>query len=375
MADGAVALAALAAAVAALVAAGMAWASARRDRRELSSREQIETVRALGEQVAATVERFHRRVAELESRLTAEQGEASVRLALSVAEQLRGVSAAVDERLTSSQRALVEGLAGATEVFGRVQGRLGQVTEIAARMERLAASVDDLGSILRAPKLRGLLGERTLEAVLAEVLPPRLWSAQHRFGDGRTVDAVVRLGDRLLPIDAKFPLEAYRRMQDAGDEAARVAARRELERAVKARIDEIASRYLRPDEGTLPIALMFVPAEGVWAEVVSGGRGGESLVDYGLERRVVTVSPASLYAYLTTVASALKGLEVEARAGEILAVLAALEADLGRFRGEFETVGRHLQHAGQRFAAAEARLAAVEARVARAGALESRDVD
>ncbi len=362
MPEGAAGLAALIAALAALVLAGMALAGARRARTDRLTGDQAATVRALGEQLTGAVDRFHQRVAELERRLTAEQGAAGAALQQVVAEQM-----------SASQRALGDGLTGATEVFGRVQGRLGQVAEMAARMETLARSVDELGSILKAPKLRGLLGERALETVLAEVLPPRLWSAQYRFADGRTVDAVVRLGGRLLAIDAKFPLEAYRRLQDAPDESAQKVARRELERAARLRVDEIAARYLRPDEGTLPMALMFVPAEGVWAELVAGGDGGESLVDYALGRRVVTVSPATLYAYLTTVASALKGLEVEQRAAEILAALEALEGELGRFREEFETVGRHLHHAGQRHAAAEARLAGVEAKLARAARLEAGD--
>ena len=341
-------------------------------RSEALAREQTEALRWAGEQVTATVDRFHGHLVELERRLAADHGAAGADLQRTVSEQLQGVAATVAGQLAASQKALGDGLTGATEVFGRVQGQLGQVAEVATRMERLAASVDELGSILKVPKLRGLLGERSLEVLLGEVLPPRLWAAQHRFSDGRVVDAVVRLGDRLLPIDAKFPLEAYRRLVEATDEPARRTARRELERAVKGRIDEIAGRYLRPDEGTLPLALMYIPAEGVWGEVVAG-EGSESLVDYGLARRVVAVSPATLYAYLTTVAIALRGLDVSSDATEVLRSLAALETELERFREEFTTVGRHLHNAVLRFAAAQTRLDAVEVRLRRAGRLDDAD--
>lgn len=363
----AIALAAAAVVTVVLATVGLHRAMARRS--EALARDQAEALRWVGEQLTTTVDRFHGHLVELERRLAADRTVAGAELQRTVGEQLQGVAATVAGQLAASQKALGDGFTGATEVFGRVQGQLGQLTEVASRMERLAASVDELGSILKVPKLRGLLGERSLETLLGEVLPARLWAVQHRFSDGRVVDAVVRLGDRLLPIDAKFPLESYRRLVEASDEPARRAARRELERAVKGRIDEIAGRYLRPDEGTLPLALMFIPAEGVWGEVVAG-EGSESLVDYGLARRVVAVSPATLYAYLTTVALALRGLDVASGASEVLRSLAALETELARFRDEFGTVGRHLHNAVLRFAAAQARLDAVEARLQRAGGLD-----
>jgi DNA recombination protein RmuC len=272
----------------------------------------------------------------------------------------------IEDRLTASQRSIGEGLAGTTELFGSLQSRLGRLTEMTGRVERLARGVERLDSILRVPKLRGIVGERSLETMLGEVLPERFWSLQHRFSDGRVVDAVIRLGELLVPVDAKFPLEAFRRMTEAEDESAARVSRKELDRAVKARVDEIAGRYLRPDEGTTDFALMFIPAEGVWGEVIASGE----LLDHALAQRVLPVSPASLYAYLSTVAFGLRGLDVEATAREIVRGLGAVEQELGRLAQDVEVLGRHLHHAGQRHLEVERRLGVVSAAVERLGEVE-----
>jgi len=303
------------------------------------------------------------RLGELDRGLVEAQGSAGEAVRRTLTEQLQTMSSGLNSQLSSSQQSLGDGLARATEVFGQLQGRLGAVAEMAARMERLAAEVDELGKILRVPKLRGLMGEHTLEAMLHQVLPDRFWTAQYRFPDGRVVDAVIRLGERLLPVDAKFPLEAYRRLAEADDEA-RPGARRELVRAVKARVDEIAQRYVRPGEGTVSFALMFIPAEGVYWEVVAAsGEGAQGLLEYAVQHRVLPVSPATLYAYVSVVAAGLRGLEVEERAQEIVSGMTAAEHELARFREEFAVVGRHLHNASQRFGEAEGRLDRLERRL------------
>lgn len=146
------------------------------------------------------------------------------------------------------------------------------------------------------------------------MLPPSFWETQYRFADGQVVDAVIRLRGHLVPVDAKFPLESFQRMVAAEDDVARKAARKEFERSVKGRIDEIADKYIRPGEGTFEFALMFIPAENIYYEVIikddSLGEGA-SLLAYATSRRVVPVSPNSFYAYLSTIVTGLKGMQVE----------------------------------------------------------------
>ncbi len=356
-------LVAVAAVVAALVTARATRRAAERATAE-AARTQAETLRWTSEQLTRAVDRFHSQLGEFGRRLGEGQAETGAAVQRSLAEQVRALSDSVNRQLAASQKTLTDGFTGATETFGRLQSRLGQVSEMASRMEQLAGNVRELGDILRVPKLRGLLGEQALEAMLRQVLPKRFWDVQHRFSDGRIVDAVVRLGEALVPVDAKFPLEAYRRLATAGDDDARRAARRDFTRAVKVRVDEIAERYIRPGEGTVGFALMYVPAEGVYAEIVAATEEPtDELLEYALGRRVLPVSPATLFAYLSVVASGLHGFEVEARAREIIRALAATDHELGRLRDEVEILGKHLHNASIRFGEVEKRLDTVEARL------------
>ncbi len=363
-------------AVLAFVAAALgAWQMARSRGQERAVREELvrmqaalaqsqgDTLDRVGRQLTDVVDRFHRRLGEFGQQV--QGGQATTGEALrsgleearrTLAEQLQGLVGAVNAQLAQSQKNLGSQFEGATKVFGELRGQLGQVAEMAARMESLGREIEELQGILRAPKLRGNLGESSLEEFFRQVLPPGFWETQHRFADGQTVDAVIRLRGHLVPVDAKFPLESFQRMLAAEDDAGRKAARKEFERSVKGRIDEIADKYIRPGEGTFEFALMFIPAENVYYEVIIKDEGlGErgSLLAYATSRRVVPVSPNSFYAYLSTIVTGLKGMQVEARAREILVELGKLEREFVRFGESFRLVGRHLQAASGKYEEAE----------------------
>ncbi len=279
-------------------------------------------------------------------------------------ERLERLAGRLEARLDAAQRVTLDGIQGTTRLFGEVSGHLGRVEEMAGRMETLAQGVHELEEILKVPKLRGLLGEVTLEALLAQVLPEPFWEAQYRFRDGRTADAVVRLRGRVVPIDAKFPLESYRRLAAAESDSERSAARRDLKTSIRARVDEIASRLIRPDEGTLDFALMYIPAEGVYSELLDEENG---LLAYALERHVVPVSPGSFYAYLSSIGLGLRGLAGEERATEILAGLSTLEGDLRGVASELSVLGRHLTNAASKQGDVERQVGALLERLRRLG--------
>jgi DNA recombination protein RmuC len=344
-------------------------------RHERALREELSTVRGelaaaqsgAADRVAAgltdIIDRVHQALGDLGQQVRGEQaasGEAlqtrleDTRRALS--QQLEGLVGAVNTQLSASQQTFGQQFEGATKVFGEVRGQLGQVAEMAARMEALGREISELQGILKAPKLRGNLGEAQLEEFLRQVLPPTFWSIQHRFSDGQIVDAVIRLRDHLVPVDAKFPLEAFQRMLAADTDDARKTRRKEFEKSVKGRIDEIATKYIRPGEGTYEFALMFIPAENVYYEVIvrDDALGSEgSLLNYAMSRRVVPVSPNSFYAYLQTIATGLKGMQVEARAREIMAELGKLQGEFAKFAAAFKLVGTHLTNARTKYEDAE----------------------
>jgi len=259
-------------------------------------------------------------------------------------------------------RALADGRAAQAQADGEqlrtladLRERLAQLLEATRRVESVGATVAEVQQLLKVPKLRGTLGETWLEELLRQVLPEPLFTLQYAFRSGERVDAVIRLGERLVPVDAKFPLEACQRMLQAeGDAAAR--ERREFRRSLRARVDEIAAKYIRPDEGTYEFALMYVPAENVYYEAVVRGEDladDGSVVGYALQKKVIPVSPNTFYAYLAAILHGLRGLEVEARAREILEELGALALDFGRFQRAYELVGTHLGNAQRQYEEAE----------------------
>jgi DNA recombination protein RmuC len=248
-------------------------------------------------------------------------------------------------------RLLAEGDASRARSLADVRESLVRLTEATTRLEAVGGAVQDVRELLRVPKLRGTIGEIWLEELLRQVFPVGTYEMQYAFRGGERVDAVVHVGDRLLPIDAKFPLEACQRMLAASD-ADVPRERRAFQRGLRDRIDEIAQRYLRPGEGTFDFALMYIPAENVYYEAVirdAAPDSQDSVIGYALKRHVIPVSPNTLYAYLSAILHGLRGLEVERRAREILDALAALEQQLLAFGRSYELVGRHLDHAVRQY--------------------------
>ena len=192
-----------------------------------------------------------------------------------------------------------------------------------------------LEQALRPPKARGGFGELLLGNLLADTFPPDKYELQFGFKGGERVDAVIKLDRSLVPVDAKFPLDNFHRL----DARRRATAERELHgkrfaRDVKGHVDAIAQKYIRPDEGTYEFALMYLPAEAVYYELVCNRIGGDSSpLAYALERNVIPVSPSTLHAYLLVVVLGFKGLQIEEHAREVMAYTAQLGTGLRALQG------------------------------------------
>jgi DNA recombination protein RmuC len=262
-----------------------------------------------------------------------------------------------------SQASVGERLDNTARVVGDVQRGLGELREATAKVFEVGRSVNQLHDILKAPKLRGGFGELLLADLLAQVLPAEHIALQHGFKSGERVDAAIKLGDGLVPIDAKFPLEDFRRLIDAPDDEARARARKAFVVRVRKHVDDVAAKYVVPDEGTYDFALMYIPAENVFYEAIVRDETRE-LTSYALERKVVPVSPNTLYAYLQAIALGLKGMRIEAQAQEVMGRLGRLTGELGRVRDDMRLAGKHLTNAQACFGAAERRLDKFEQRLA-----------
>ncbi|MBA7635152.1 hypothetical protein ES703_42753 [subsurface metagenome] len=242
-----------------------------------------------------------------------------------------------------------EKVEGSLAVFGDVRERLGELAQRTKDIQEVGKDVSSLQELLRAPKFRGGFGELLLERLLADILPRDNYSLQYRFGNGETVDAVIRIGGKLVPIDSKFPLEDFERIIAAESEEEQVALRKQFMRTIKKHIDEVA-KYILPDENTFDFALMYIPAENVYYETILRGHPEESeLYSYSLQKRVIPVSPNSFYAYLQVIILGLKGLHIESAAREILGHLGRLQGDLKDFEDDFDTLGGHIRHAAGKY--------------------------
>jgi DNA recombination protein RmuC len=319
--------------VATTVVAAVVWAA--RSGRGLLARE-----------LGGIEERIDRRLSDIDSRVD-------------------GRLAGLDGRLLSTQESSSKTAVDIAEKLGRVEGATAQMLARAGDLARLE-------QILRPPKARGGFGELLLENLLRDRLPPSAYLTQHGFKSGERVDAVIRI-EKLVPIDAKFPLDNFERMVEVEDEAERELHAKAFARDVKGHIDAIAHKYIKPAEGTYDFAFMYLPVEGIYYELVSGKTG--ALLKYAHDRCVFPVSPTTFTAYLQVIAFGLKGMEFEQNAHEVMAYIADLRKDFGRFRDDFELVGKHLGNAHTKYTDAEKRLERFDGKLERAAEHETSQLE
>ncbi|MGH9510316.1 MAG: DNA recombination protein RmuC [Terriglobales bacterium] len=254
-------------------------------------------------------------------------------------------------------------IAGVQATFAELKKEIGGLSEQARQLSETSKVMADLQRIFSAPKLRGGFGEAQLDALLSQVFAREQFQLQYQFSSGDIADAVIHFPMGRVAIDSKFPLENFRRVLEATGDAERKAARREFLKDVKRRVDEIAARYIRPADGTLPFALAYIPAENVYYEAIIRDEDGNDLYQYCIERRVFPVSPNSLYAYLQTIVVGMSGMRISQRAQSILRELDTLRHELEKLDEIYGTLGQHLKNAVARFDDGSRALDRLEGRV------------
>lgn len=259
---------------------------------------------------------------------------------------------------------------GSRQSFERLKEDIGRLSAATLQMLEVGKNISSLEDLLKPPKIRGGMGETLLEELLNQILPAGYCSFQYSFKSGEKVDAVIRLGGKLVPVDAKFPLEQFRNILENTNEVERKNARRSFLRDVKKHLDDIANKYILPDENTFDFALMYIPAENVYYEAVIKEEGDEGLYSYALKKKVIPVSPNSFYAYLQVIIHGLKGMSIEAHAREIINHLERLKGDEQRFKDEFDILGIHLTNARKKYEDADKLLNRFEEKLLSASNLE-----
>jgi DNA recombination protein RmuC len=275
----------------------------------------------------------------------------------SVSQRLESVTKALQDGVSNSaqiatqgQTAIADELKNTREQIGHIQKQLGEFQELG---RGISSATKSLEGILGGAKTRGLLGEVTLERLLEDSLPSSQYATQYRFSSGEAADAVIFLRDKkLVAVDSKFPLDAFRRIAVEGEEAKRAFAA-----AVKGHADSIAKKYIVPNEGTLDLALMFVPSENVYYELLmTEDSKGEQLDSYCRGRNIIAVSPNTLYAHLCVIHLGLRGMQIEENAKRISSGLSGIQKNMATFTEVFEKLGTHLRNAQQSYGEADKRL-------------------
>lgn len=238
------------------------------------------------------------------------------------------------ETLQQNTQALNQRLDNAARVIGLVQKNIGEMSEIGRGMK-------ELQDFLKSPKLRGNIGEQILKELLGQMLPKQSFHLQYTFKSGATVDAAIKTGNGIIPIDSKFPMENFRRMMSVKDDAERKILTREFVNDVKKHIDDISKKYILTEEGTIDYALMYIPSEAVYYEIVNN----PSLFEYSGTKRVLPVSPMTFYAYMKAILMSFEGQKIEQQAKQILQTIRAVQKDYVKVEDNLGVLGRHLTNA------------------------------
>lgn len=240
-----------------------------------------------------------------------------------------------------------------------LQNKLIQLEEATKRIFEVGKDISSLQDILKSPKLRGGIGELFLEDLLSQYLNKNYYNLQHQFKSGEQVDAVIKLERMMIPVDSKFPLESFKRVLAVKDGEEQEKLKKEFTRSAKKHIDDISKKYILQDEGTSDFAIMYIPAENVYYEMIIK----QDLSDYALSKKIIPTSPNSFWAYLQTILVGLKGMSIEKSAKEILARLSRMQGDLNKFSQSFELIGAHLNNARSKYEESGRKLARIQDKV------------
>lgn len=295
---------------------------------------------------AVTTYLFNRKIAEIQKPQT---DQSLIEWLRSMQSTLDATNKTVNESLSTNSTQMIrtlqenskqlnERLDKAAEVIRDVNKEVGQMSEIGRSMK-------ELQDFLKSPKLRGNIGEQVLTDLILQIFPKNSFHLQYQFRSGEKVDAAIKTDGGILPIDAKFPMENFQKLAKAKTEEDIKLYRKDFARDIKKHIDAIAKKYILPEEGTMDFALMYVPSESVFYELVNM----DDIIEYAKTRRIYIVSPSTLYAHLQTILLSFEGKKIEAQSREVFRLLRALQIDYEKVNDSMDVLGKHLGNASNQY--------------------------
>jgi len=244
----------------------------------------------------------------------------------------------ISDSLFQSTKNINQRLDNAAKYISQVSREVGQMSEIGRSMK-------DLQEFLKSPKLRGNIGEEVLKDLISQLFPKNSFHLQYSFKSGEKVDAALKTDAGLLSIDSKFPMENFQKMVRAETAGERKKLKSIFINDVRKHIRDISKKYILPEEGTMDFALMYVPSEPVYYEIVNL----VELTDYARQRRVYPVSPTTLYAHLQMILLSFEGKKIEARSRQVFRMLRAIQKDYEKTEGALQVLGKHINNAYSKF--------------------------
>jgi len=260
---------------------------------------------------------------------------------------LQNFGSQVDTKMSDSAKMSQQQFTQSAKILINVTEKLTKLDETNKQVMNVADQLQGLEDVLKNPKHRGVLGEYFLENVLKNILPPKNFQMQYEFKNGDIVDAVVFVQDKIIPIDSKFSLENYNRILQEKDEGRKEELEKQFKADLKNRIDETA-KYIRPNENTMDFAFMFIPAEGIYYDLLVNQVGAikvntRDLIEYASrEKHVIIVSPTSFFAYLQTVLQGLRALQIQESYKEIYKYVEMLQKHLLSYDDYMKKLGGNL---------------------------------
>jgi DNA recombination protein RmuC len=242
---------------------------------------------------------------------------------------------ALQGRIDNTNRAISDRLDNAARVIGLVNRELGQMSQI-------GASLQNFQEFLKSPKMRGGLGEQGLKDMLAQTFPNELYKMQYKFRNGQTVDAAIKIEAGIVPVDAKFPLENFNRILNAKTEEERGEARRKFRSDFRVHVNAISKKYILPDEGTVDFALMYIPSETVYYELISNEN---DLHNYAVKAKVIPSSPNTFFYYMRSIMLGLQGKRISEMSRQILQTLKIIQTESRKFGDNLSVLSRHVTNA------------------------------
>lgn len=252
----------------------------------------------------------------------------------SVQQNMSNNSLDITKILQENSNKLNERLDKTTQVISDVNREIGKMSEIGRNMQ-------EIQDFLKSPKLRGNLGEQVLKDLITQIFPKNSFFLQYNFKTGNRVDVAIKTDAGILPIDAKFPMENFQKMSKTKIKEEAEKYRKEFLRDVRKHIDSISEKYILPDEGTMDFALMYVPSESIYYEIINE----DEILEYAKTKRVYIVSPSTLYAHLQMILLSFEGRKIETQTKEIFKLFRGMQIDYQKSSDAIDILGRHITNA------------------------------